>query len=272
MRSELPNRMRNIGSNALASSIVLVCRPRPDDAPLATQREFLAALKHELPHRITVLQHEGIAAVDLAQASIGPGMAIFSRYSRVLGADGNPMSVRASLGHINAELDRFLAEQEGELDPDTRFCVAFFDDFGHRPVEYGQAEVLSKAKNVGIEALVRAGMVEAGKGKVRLLTREELDPRWDPLAGRRVAVWECAQHLIRALRTGGEEEAARLAQRMGPDLARWAVELAHRLYAIAERRKRSEEQQAYNELAASWSAIQEKMARADSASVQRPLI
>lgn len=258
MRSELANRMIASGTNALASSIVLVCRPRPADAPLATRRELTAALRAELPKAIATLQRESIAPVDLAQASIGPGMSVFSRYARVLEADGSPMSVRTALQIINQELDRVLAEQEGEMDPDTRFCVAWFDQYGMKTAKYGEADVLARAKDTSVEGLVRAGVLEAKGGQVRLLGRDELDPDWDPRTDSRLTDWECCQHLIRAL-AQGEAEAAALAVRMGRDKAETARLLAYRLFTICDRRKWSEEALAYDGLAASWSGVQVKM-------------
>jgi putative DNA methylase len=261
MRTEGAGRLRARGSNALASSIVLVCRHRSQSAPLATHREFVAALRRELPQALTNLQHGNIAPVDLAQASIGPGMAIFSRYSKVLEADGSAMSVRTALQLINQELDAYLTALEGELDPDTRFCVAWFEQYGMKTAKFGEADVLARAKNTSPDGLERAGVIQKQGGNVRLLTRSELDPQWDPLTDRRITDWECCQHLILAL-DGGEDEAARLAQRMGSDKAQTARDLAYRLYAICERKGWAEEALAYNGLAVSWPAIQEKMAAA----------
>lgn len=261
MRTERSARSLGIGTNALASSIVLVCRPRPDDAPIATRREFIAELRRILPHDLTTLQRENIAPVDFAQASIGPGMRVFSRYARVLEADGSPMSVRTALGIINAELDRHLEAQEGETDPDTRFCVAWFAQFGMREGPSGDADGLARAKVTSIDGLIRAGVLEARGGKTRLLNREEMDREWDPRTDRTLTVWECAQHLIRALEShGGEEAAAALANRMGADLAGRARDLAYRLYSICERKSWAEEARAYNALVTSWPAIQGKMA------------
>ncbi len=174
MRSERAARSNAIASNALASSIVLVCRPRPADAPVATRRQFLAALKAELPAALRTLQHGNIAPVDLAQAAIGPGMAVFSRYRQVLEADGQPMRVRTALQLINAALDEVLAEQEAEFDAATRWAVAWFEQYGMNEGPFGVAETLSKAKNTSVEGMVEAGIVAAGGGKVRLRRRGEL--------------------------------------------------------------------------------------------------
>ncbi|HVA92776.1 MAG TPA: hypothetical protein VNL71_23390, partial [Chloroflexota bacterium] len=169
MRSELGNRMIASGTNALASSIVLVCRPRPADAPTATRREFLQALKRELPDALRMLQHGNIAPVDLAQAAIGPGMAVYSRYARVIEPDGGPLPVRVALALINQTLDEVLAEQEGEFDADTRWALAWFQQYGVEEGPFGTAETLSSAKNTSVSGMVRAGILRAAGGKVRLL-------------------------------------------------------------------------------------------------------
>ena len=264
MRTERPGRMRETGSNALASSIVLVCRRRSPDAPSTSRREFLAALRSELPPALAELQKSNIAPVDLQQAAIGPGMAIFSRYSRVLESDGAPMTVRAALAEIIRMLDETLARQEGDLDADTRFCVAWYEQYGLAERAYGEAEVLFSAKNTSFEGLLRAGVIAGGKGKVRLRRRDELDPDWDPAADRRVTDWEGAQHLTRALtdeRGGGVAEAARLVLGMGAHGAQNARVLAYRLYALANRRGWSDEERAYNVVVTSWPQIQVEAAR-----------
>ena len=264
MRTELGNRMIGMGTNALASSIVLVCRRRSPDAPPTSRREFLAALRSELPPALAELQKSNIAPVDLQQAAIGPGMAIFTRYSRVLESDGSPTTVRAALVEINRVLDETLARQEGDLDPDTRFCVAWYEQYGLAERAYGEAEVLFSAKNTSFEGLRRAGVIAGGKGKVRLRRRGELDPDWDPAADRRVTDWEGAQHLTRALtdeRAGGVAEAARLALGMGARRAQNARALAYRLYTLADRQRWTDEARAYNALVTSWPQIQAEAAR-----------
>jgi putative DNA methylase len=261
MRTENPGRSVALGTNALASSIVLVCRPRPQSAIVATRREFIAALKRELPPALKQLQQGAIAPVDLAQASIGPGMAVFSRYSQVLEADGMPMRVRAALALINQTLDEFLSEQEGEFDSDTRWALAWFEQFGNNEGPFGDAETLSKAKNTSIDGLVRAGILEARVGKVRLLGRDELDPDWTPERDDRRAVWEAAQYLIRALDQGGEQIAADLLRRLS-SLGETARDLAYRLYSICERKGWAQEALAYNMLAAAWPRLSELAARA----------
>ena len=218
MRTELGNRMVGRGTNALASSIVLVCRQRTADAEVASRRQFLAALRSELPRALADLQTSNIAPVDLAQAAIGPGMAVFTRFGEILEADGSAMSVRSALVEINRMLDETLARQEGDLDADTRFCVAWYEQYGMAERGYGEAEVLFNAKNTSFEGLKSAGVVAGGKGKVRIRGRGELDPNWDPRGDGRATDWEGAQHLTRALtaeRGGGVAEAARLVRAMG---------------------------------------------------------
>jgi putative DNA methylase len=261
MRSERTARSVAIGTNALVSSIVLVCRPRPESAPLATRREFIAALKKELPDALKALQHGNIAPVDLAQAAIGPGMAVFTRYAKVLEADGTPMSVRTALQIINQELDAYLAAQEGEMDSDTRFCLAWFEQYGMNEGPFGEADVLARAKNTSVQGLADAGVLSARAGKVRLLKRTEYDKDWDPAQDRRLTVWECTQHLILQLNTKGEEGAALLCSRLGGDRSEDARALAYRLYSICERKGWTGEALAYNSLVVSWPAIQEKAAR-----------
>jgi len=254
MRTELGNRMIGSGTNALASSIVLVCRKRPDNAPTATRREFLAALKAELPAALRHLQEGNIAPVDLAQAAIGPGMAIYTRYSKVLDAEGNPVGVRDALMLINQVLDETLAEQEGDFDADTRFAIAWFEQHGFAEGEYGVADILSKAKNTSLDGLEKAGVVQKGRGKVRLLAANELSESWDPATDERFTYWEAVHHLIRVLEAGGEGAAAELVAKLGSK-AETARELAYRLYAIAERKKRASEALQYNSLVQSWPEI-----------------
>lgn len=254
LRSELSNRMVARGTNALASSIALVCRPRHQDASLATRKEFVGALKAELPGAVRHLQQGNIAPVDLAQSAIGPGMGVFSRYAKVVEADGSPMSVRAALGLINSVLDETLGEQESDFDADTRWALAWFEELGMSPGAYGLAETLSKAKNTSIRGLVEAGFLESRGGKVRLLDRSEFSGTWDPAADARLTVWEVAQNLILALETGGESKAAELLRRVG-GLGETAKELAYRLYVICERNKWAKEALAYNALVVAWPEI-----------------
>ncbi|MGB2774739.1 MAG: hypothetical protein WBF31_20705, partial [Anaerolineae bacterium] len=190
MRTELGNRMIGSGSNALASSIILVCRKRPADAPTATRREFVTALKTELPVALVHLQRGNIAPVDLAQAAIGPGMAVYTRYARVLDAAGRPLTVREALALINQTLDEALAEQEGDFDADTRWALAWFEGSGFAEGEFGVAETLSKAKNTSVAGMVDAGILKSSHGKVRLLKPTELPADWDPATDKRLTAWE----------------------------------------------------------------------------------
>jgi adenine-specific DNA methylase len=254
MRTEMRTRQTAMNANALASSIVLVCRLRPADAPIATRRAFINALKAELPSALAALQRANIAPVDLAQASIGPGMAIYTRYARVVDAQGNPVRVREALGLINQALDEALREQEGEFDPATRWALAWFAQHGFAEGEFGAAETLSKAGNVSIEGLAADGILEAKRGKVRLLKPSELTSDRDPARGLRFTQWEAVHHLIRALEAGGEMQAAALAAKLG-DQADAARDLAYRLYTICERTKRPDVAFSYNALVQSWEEI-----------------
>ncbi|MCL4784605.1 MAG: DUF1156 domain-containing protein [Bryobacterales bacterium] len=247
MRTELANKVSGIGRNMLASSIVLVCQPRPTDAPTATRREFVAALQRELPEALRHLQAGNIAPVDLAQAAIGPGMAVFTRYAKVLDAQGKTLKVREALALINETLDTALAEQEGDFDPDSRWALAWFEQFGFEDGEFGVAETLSKAKNTSVSGLADAGILDSKRGKVRLLRPDELPTDWDPSADARLTNWETVHHLIRVLASGGESGAAELVFKLGAK-AEPARELAYRLYALCERKKRAPEALAYNGL------------------------
>jgi putative DNA methylase len=250
VRTERLGRMRQNASNALASSIVLVCRPRLHDAPTVTRRDFLAALKSELPGALRLLQLGNIAPVDLAQAAIGPGMAVYTRYAKVLDATGTPLSVREALILINQTLDEVLAEQEGDFDGDTRWALAWFEQYGFSAGEYGVAETLSKAKNTSVSGMVTGGLLASRAGKVRLLRPEELPADWNPATDTRLTVWEMVHHLVRTL-DQGEAAAAGLLARLG-DQADTARELAYRLYTVCERKKRAAEALAYNGLVQSW--------------------
>ncbi len=254
VRTEGKTRMRGMASNALASSIVLVCRPRAADAPTATRREFVAALGRELPEALRHLQAGNIAPVDLAQAAIGPGMAVFTRYARVLDAKGAPLSVRAALSLINETLDTALAEQEGDFDADSRWALAWFEQHGFAEGEFGVAETLSKAKNTSVQGLQDAGILESKRGKVRILKPAELSADWDPQTDERLTAWEMVHHLIRLLAQGGEAAAAGLVATLGSK-AEIARELAYRLYTVCERKKRAAEALDYNALVQSWPEI-----------------
>ncbi len=262
MRTEQIARLRNMSSNALASSIVLVCRPRPADAATISRRQFVDALRRELPAALKEMQSGNIAPVDLAQASIGPGMAIHSRYSAVLEADGTPMSIRAALGLINQELDTHLAEQDGDLDGDTRFAVAWFEQFGFNEGDFGQADVLARAKNTSVKGVEDAGLVKAGRGKVKLVHWSEYDPgTWSPQQDKRPTIWEATHHLIERLNTHGEAGSALLMTAMPPEMAAGARNLAYRLYNICERKGWADHARDYNALVISWAEIGEQAAQ-----------
>jgi putative DNA methylase len=241
--------------NSLASSIVLVCRQRAASAPTATRREFASALKAELPLALKLLQRGNIAPVDLAQAAIGPGMAIYTRYAKVLDAEGKPVSVRDALALINQTLDEALAEQEGDFDADTRWALVWFEQSGFAEGEYGVAEQLSKSKNTSIDGMKGDGLLVSKASKVRLLRPSELSADWDPSSDKRLTAWETVHQLIRALEAGGESAAAELAKKLGSK-AEPARELAYRLYQMCERKKRAAEALSYNALVQSWPEIQ----------------
>jgi putative DNA methylase len=254
MRTEGIGRMRAMDSNALASSIILVCRPRAADAPAVTRREFVNSLKSELPQALAHLQAGNIAPVDLAQAAIGPGMAVYTRYSKVLDAEGKAISVRDALALINQTLDEALAEQEGDFDADSRWALAWFEQSGFAEGEFGVAETLSKAKNTSVQGLVDAGVLASSRGKVRILKPAELPATWDPTKDTRLTAWEMVHHLIRVLEGGGEGAAAALVAKLGSK-AEAARELCYRLYTLCERKKRVAEALAYNGLVQSWPEI-----------------
>jgi putative DNA methylase len=207
-----------------------------------------------LPRALAHLQRGNIAPVDLAQAAIGPGMAVFTRYARVLDVGGKPLPVREALGLINETLDEALAEQEGDFDADSRWALTWFDQSGFAEGEYGVAEQLSKSKNTSVQGMVEAGILESRRGRVRLLRPEELPVNWDPTTDERLTAWEIVHHLIRVLGSGGESSAGDLVAKLGvkADLAR---ELAYRLFMICERKKRAPEALAYNGLVQSWPEI-----------------
>ena len=250
MRTELANRPRGLGSNALASSIVLACRPRPASAVLATRGEFLAALRRELPEAVRVLQSGNIAPVDMAQSTIGPGIKVFSRYARVVEADGSSMPVSAALAIINDVLGEVLDGGEAELDADTRFALTWFSEHGYSPGPAGDADSVARAKNTSLAGIEESGIGEARAGKFRLYERGELDPGWSPLDDARLTVWEATHHLAAALERS-ESEAAELLHALGGygDRAR---QLAYLLYQKANDRGWASEAGAYNGLITAW--------------------
>jgi putative DNA methylase len=214
----------------------------------------MAALKVELPAALAHLQRGNIAPVDLAQAALGPGMAVYTRYDKVLDAEGKPLTVRDALALINQTLDEALAEQEGDFDADTRWALTWFEQVGFDEGEYGVAEQLSKSKNTSVAGMVEAGILESKRGRVRLLRPDELPEEWDPATDPRLTAWEIVHHLVRVLASGGEGAAAELVAKLGAK-AEIARELAYRLYALCERKKRATEALAYNGLVQSWPEI-----------------
>lgn len=253
MRTEYTGNLKT-KRNALASSIILVCRHRAPTAVTATRREFVTALKAELPMALAHLQRGNVAPVDLAQAAIGPGMAVYSRYAKVLDAEGNPVSVREALALINQTLDEALAEQDGDFDADSRWAVTWFEQSGFSEGDYGMAEQLSKSKNTSVAGMAQARILSSKGGKVRLFKPDELPADWDPATDPRLTAWEVVHQLIRALEAGGEGAAAALVAKLGTK-AEIARELAYRLYTVCERKKRATEALSYNGLVQSWPEI-----------------
>jgi putative DNA methylase len=258
------------GTNALASSIVLVCRKRPADAPSISRREFIRELNGVLPEALDEMtkgsgdERSPVAPVDLSQAIIGPGMAVFSKYAAVLEADGSPMSVRTALQLIN----RFLAEDD--FDADTQFCLHWFEQYGWGEDRFGVADTLSRAKGTSVDGMRDAGVIEAGGGLVRLRKWSEYPHDWDPQADSRNPVWETLHHLIRALRQDGDMGAGRvLAAVKGRNEA--TRQLAYRLYTLCERQGWAEDARAYNELITSWTGIESAAADAPTRPTQRSM-
>jgi putative DNA methylase len=236
---------------------------------VTTRGQFIGALRRELPDALKKLQHGNIAPVDLAQAAIGPGMAVFSRYDKVVEADGARMKVRSALQLINQALDEVLTEQEGEYDPDTRWAIAWFEQFGTNAAPFGVAETLSKAKDCSIDRMVEAGIVEARAGKVRLVHRDELADAWNPSTARSLTVWEVTQRLTQ-LAQQSESLAAELAARL-TSLAEIARDLAYRLYLTCERKGWTQEALAYNGLVVAWPEISRLAANIDTQPLQPAL-
>lgn len=258
LRTEQTYRTIASGANALASSIVLVCRKRPQDAPMGTRREFVMALKRELAPALDKLRSSNIAPVDLAQSAIGPGIGVYSRYSKVLEADGSPMTVRSALQIINQELDSYFSDQDGELDRESRFCVELYTQYAFNDIKFGEADVLARAKNTSIEGIAGKGALFAEKGVVRLKTREEI-PASKPEINR--MTWLLTQDLTHALETGGVEACAKILKDLIGGEADRAKALAYRLFTIADKKKWQEEAFAYNSLVTAWPEIQSKAAQ-----------
>lgn len=257
MRTERAARTVGIGSNALASSIVLVCRKRPADAPQTTRRNFVNELKRELRPALEKLQSSNIAPVDLQQSAIGPGMAVFSKYSQVLEADGTAMSVRSALQAINHEIDMFFNEQDTDLDRNTRFCVELYTQCAYNDMKFGDADILARAKGTSVAAIESAGAVYAQKGIVHLLVREELPEisKHDDKKNSEDFVWLMTQQLTYAMETGGIQKCAEIVSHIFGGKTEAAKSLAYRLYTIAERKGWTQEAFAYNTLVTEWPSI-----------------
>ena len=247
-------RMRSMGSNAVATYVVLACRTRPDNAQRVTRSTLVQLLRAELVQSVADLQKANIAPVDLAQAVIGPGMEVYSRHGAVLEPDGSRVSVASALALINRTLAEILDEQEGDLDPDSRWAVTWYEQHGFGESTFGEADQLARAKGIAVDSLVRAGVVLSRSNKVGLIPRADLPTAWDPATDRCATAWEAVQHLVRTLDLGGEMAAAALYKRLGV-LADPTRELAYRLFVIAETHGRTDEAVGYNALVASWSEI-----------------
>lgn len=256
MRTEMVERATAMNTNALASSIVLVCRKRPADAPLCTRRDFINTLKRELKPALEKLQASNIAPVDLAQSAIGPGMGVYSRYSKVLEADGSAMSVRSALQLINQELDLYFNEQDGELDRESRFCVELYTQSAFNSIKFGAADVLARAKNTSVDKLKADGILYSEKGSVRLLARDEIPTNIDKTKG----IWLLTQQLTYAMEQTGVEGAAKIVASLFSGEPERAKALAYRLFTIAERRNWASEAYAYNSLITAWPEVTERAA------------
>lgn len=260
VRTELASKIGvGAGDNMLASSIVLACRKRAVSAAMATRGEFISALRKEMLTAVKILQVENIAPVDMAQSAIGPGIGIFSRYSKVVEADGKSMTVRTALLLINEVLAEVLSGEESEFDADTRFAVTWFEQFGHNPGSFGDADTLAKAKNTTVNGVVESGIAISKEGKLRLLERRDMAESWNPATDKRLTVWETTQYLIRALEES-ESKAAELVAKLGSGVSERARQLAYLLYGICDRKKWASEGSAYNMLVTAWPEI-EKLSR-----------
>lgn len=259
VRTERAGRSIGIGTNALASSIVLVCRKRDPDAGTISRRDFIRRLREEMPEALEAMiggesGQAPIAPVDLAQAAIGPGMAIYSRYAAVLNQDGSPMSVHDALVLINRAITDYLNPDSGNFDADTQFCAGWFEQYGWSKGSFGDADILARAKGTSVDGVEAAGVLESGGGKVCLLRWAEYESDWDPAKDDRTPVWEACHQMIRRLNNQGESAAGELLAKM-PEKGEAIRQLAYHLYTLCERKKWAEEARAYNELIGSWNAI-----------------
>lgn len=261
MRTEMANRMIASGTNALANSVVLVCRKKEASAETITRAEFIRALKRELPSAIKELQAASIAPADMPQSAIGPGMGVFSRYRAVLESDDSPMSVKAALQLINRELDEYLGGIQGEFDADTRFAITWFEQNGLKAGDYGTANNIATARGISVESVKHAGIVESQAGKVRVLRRDELDDNWEPGTDLHLTIWECLQHLVRLHEKDGISHATAVLLKKVGDKAEAVKDLAYILYDIsANKRQDAKEATAYNALIADWTELSRQAA------------
>ncbi len=256
MRTEKPGRMRAVGANALANSVVLVCRKRKANSEPVTRAEFIRALKRELPPAIAELQAANVSPADMPQSAIGPGMGVFSRYAAVLEADDSPMTVKTALKLINSQLDEYLNDLHGEFDAETRFTATWFQQHGFDKGEYGTANSIATARGISVESVKHAGIIESSAGKVRILTRDELDSDWDPETDDHFTIWEACQHLICTLENDGEYAAAELLKKIGSERAETVKDLAYYLYDVcSNKRQDAKEATSYNGLIAVWTDL-----------------
>jgi putative DNA methylase len=246
--------------------VVLVCRKRPAAAGVIYRDEFVRALKRELPSALSELLAANIAPSDIPQASIGPGIGIYSRHSAVLEGVDVPMTVKTALQLINRELDEYLNDVVGEFDADTRLAITWFEQLGMDGGPYGTADNIARGRGVSVESAKHAGILESSAGKVRILRRDELPKDWSPAEDKHLTVWECLQQVVRALETGGEYEAAVLIRTIGPAMAENVKDLAYCLYNICEKRKDAKEATSYNALIAVWSDLTRLAASSETAS------
>jgi putative DNA methylase len=260
VRTELANRMISSGTNALASSVVLVCQKRSANAQTISRKDFIRELRLVLPEALEAMtkgsgEAAPIAPVDLAQAAIGPGMAVFSKYASIIDGSGQPMSVKTALALINKEIDAFFNQGEGEMDADTRFCLDWFAQYGWKVGDFGIADTLARAKGTSVEGVRDSGILDAAGGKVRLLKPAEYSANWDPTTDERLPVWEGLHQLIRVFQKDGERPAAQLLRLLGT--RQEAIrQLAYRLYTDCERKGWAEDARAYNDLIVAWEHIE----------------
>jgi putative DNA methylase len=261
VRTERAGRTISVGTNALATSVVLVCRKKEGSAETITRAEFVRALKRELPSAIKELQAANIAPADMPQSAIGPGMGVFSRYRAVLESDDSPMSVKAALQLINRELDDYLGGIQGEFDADTRFAITWFEQNGLKAGDYGTANNIATARGISVESVKHAGIVESQAGKVRVLRRDELDDKWEPGTDQHLTIWECLQHLVRLHEKDGISQATSVLLKKIGDKAEAVKDLAYILYDIsANKRQDAKEATAYNALIADWTEMSRQAA------------